>query len=416
MHRITRRAAAIAASVGLAVVIAGCSNTPTAPRVVLPNADSLVLSPDTGRVAIDATFAFTVTAYDSAHVVIAAALAFHSSNPSVFTVDGAGHVRGVGEGAATLTVTSGAAADTAVVFVVAAQRGWFAQISGTTTPLHAVAFAADGAHGWAAGDIGLVLATSDGGTHWAPQASGTTLGLEAVRFTSAAEGWIAGGSGTVLHTTNGGVTWARLSNIASAEDLHGVWFASRDTGWVVGGHGLILRTFDRGATWQRLNRTTSALRSVSFAGTRDGWVVGDNGSILGTHDRGDSWYVVVPSVTAQSLRGVWRNSVPQAAAVGAVGVAPFTVASADTAAWQLGNAGSLFDLRAVCFPIPATGFASGSNGAGVVLRSDDGGATWAPQVVSTLARLDALCFVDAQRGWAVGEQGVILHTVTGGLP
>ena len=52
---------------------------------------------------------------------------------------------------------------------------------------------------------------------------------------------------------------------------------------------------------------------------------------------------------------------------------------------------------------------------GLIVLSDDQGKTWrqARQVPVSVS-LTALSFVDAQRGWAVGHGGVVLHTADGG--
>jgi photosystem II stability/assembly factor-like uncharacterized protein len=51
---------------------------------------------------------------------------------------------------------------------------------------------------------------------------------------------------------------------------------------------------------------------------------------------------------------------------------------------------------------------------GIVLLSDDGGATWRQARVPVQVTLTALRFVDEKRGWAAGHLGVILHTADGG--
>jgi hypothetical protein len=51
---------------------------------------------------------------------------------------------------------------------------------------------------------------------------------------------------------------------------------------------------------------------------------------------------------------------------------------------------------------------------GSVLRTTDGGATWTPQSSGTSHALEAVTFVDANTGTAVGHGGTILHTITGG--
>ncbi|MEH6471295.1 MAG: YCF48-related protein [Halopseudomonas sp.] len=52
---------------------------------------------------------------------------------------------------------------------------------------------------------------------------------------------------------------------------------------------------------------------------------------------------------------------------------------------------------------------------GHILFSDDAGHNWQQADVPTRAHLNALTFIDANRGWAVGEDAVILHTGDGGL-
>lgn len=51
---------------------------------------------------------------------------------------------------------------------------------------------------------------------------------------------------------------------------------------------------------------------------------------------------------------------------------------------------------------------------GHVVYSDDDGATWQQATVPVSADLTALFFVDAKLGWAVGHEGVVLHTRDGG--
>ena len=43
-------------------------------------------------------------------------------------------------------------------------------------------------------------------------------------------------------------------------------------------------------------------------------------------------------------------------------------------------------------------------------------SSWQPQPANSAFRLEDVFFVDTQRGWAVGANGTIVHTVTGGQP
>jgi len=404
----------------LALLLAGCSSSSTSPNQPLPPhaVDSLAVSPTSATVAAGNTQHFTATAYDSAGALVSgAALLWTSRNPAVFTVDDLGRATGEAPGTAFLIVSSGSATDSASVTVTPATPGWIPQTSGVTgTSLNAITFFAGGIDGWAVGDAGRIVHTGDGGSTWDPELSGTSVPLNGVWFTSRTNGWAVGGSGNVLATQDGGESWQRVFNVNTSSKLNAVCFAGADSGWIVGAGGLILRTTNSGASWSRVNPTTSALNGVSFAGPLDGWAVGDNGIILGTHDGGKIWFTVLPAQTASTLRSIWRVSEPRANAVGAAGVTPRTNAAPDTTRWELDNAGASYDLDGVFFPNANLGFAVGSNGNGVVLRSDDGGVIWEPQIAGTGNRLHAVFFASPQRGWAVGDNGTILHAVTGGLP
>jgi photosystem II stability/assembly factor-like uncharacterized protein len=61
--------------------------------------------------------------------------------------------------------------------------------------------------GWAVGDVGTILKTTDGGNSWTFQSSGTTNWLWGVSFTDLNNGTAVGDGGIILRTTNGGTTW-----------------------------------------------------------------------------------------------------------------------------------------------------------------------------------------------------------------
>jgi photosystem II stability/assembly factor-like uncharacterized protein len=399
-----------------ALAAAGCDTVSTQPVPYVP-LDSLAISPGADTLQVGEARAFTVVAVDTNGVTLPSpSLSWRSTSPSVVTISRAGIATGRAEGSSLVIVSSGGLSDTALVIVLPQQAGWFGQISNTSFDLFAVCMRPDGNRGWAVGGAGRILRTLDAGTTWLGQASGTSFALNDVWFTSDLEGWAVGAGGTVLHTTNAGDLWTRVDAGAS-ENLNGVTFATRDTGWAVGSSGVVLRTFDRGASWSRTHPTGSTLRGVAFAGTRDGWAVGDGGIVLGTHDRGLTWFTVGPAVTTQALRAVSRPTITSARAAGDQGVVPRTVAGTDSVQWELRNAGASFQLFGAFHVDTTLGFVVGVNaGVGAVLRTEDGGVTYTPQTANTQFRLNDVWFVDGLRGWAVGNNGSIVHTGTGGAP
>ena len=75
----------------------------------------------------------------------------------------------------------------------------------------------DTAHGWAAGDTD-VLATGDGGAHWAFQLWRTAYWPNAVMFRDATHGWAVGWDGTILAYT-GSLNWTSISVGTSAGSM-----------------------------------------------------------------------------------------------------------------------------------------------------------------------------------------------------
>jgi len=98
------------------------------------------------------------------------------------------------------------------------------------------------------GNGGTIRKTTNGGTAWVTQTSGTTNELKSVHFpVDALTGYAVGYSGIILKTTDGGAFWFRqfpsTSNI-----LNSAHFPTNAlTGYVVGQGGIILKTTDGGS-------------------------------------------------------------------------------------------------------------------------------------------------------------------------
>jgi photosystem II stability/assembly factor-like uncharacterized protein len=411
---VSGRLAAVFAWV-LALGVAGCDSTGSSSAPVIVPLSAVVVSPDADSVRAGEQVIFTASAYDTLGVLVnGVAFTWTSEDRDVFTVSGGGRVNGVAEGAARLLVESNGVSDTALVYVYA-DTGWVLQPNPSNgANLNGVHFRPDGRLGWAVGDAGRVLYTSDGGASWFAGTSATSFNLYAVWFTSDNEGWAVGNASTVLRTTNGGATWTRVTSANPGENLHDVIFTSPTTGFAVGTNGTVIRTTNGGTSWIETNLPTSfALYGVAFGTPQHGWAVGAGGVIADTHDGGASWNIV-PAVTSQTLNGVWATGDSSAYAAGDQGVTARTTAPG-AGTWELApNLGAFNGVEAVHFPSPPIGFAVGFNAGGIALRTGDTGETWTPQAPRTSVRLNDVWFVDPMRGWAVGDGGVIVHTATGG--
>jgi photosystem II stability/assembly factor-like uncharacterized protein len=76
-----------------------------------------------------------------------------------------------------------------------------------------------------------------------------------------------------------------------------------------------------------------------------------------------------------------------------------------------GSAASPLDLYSVQFVDKEKGYIVGDEG--LILATEDGGFNWREMQSGTDAQLFHLSFI-GKRGWVVGTQGVVLHTINGG--
>ena len=76
--------------------------------------------------------------------------------------------------------------------------------------------------------------------------------LNTVYFYDINNGWAAGNSGTILHTSNAGVNWT-TQNSTTTETLYSIDFINSNTGWCVGSLGVILKTMNGGNDWNLID-------------------------------------------------------------------------------------------------------------------------------------------------------------------
>ena len=143
---------------------------------------------------------------------------------------------------------------------------------------------------------------------------------------------------------------------------------------------------------------------------------------LALEPAGDGWYWQSPQPQGQVLNEVTFGD---ALNVWAVGDAGTIMHSSDAGlTWQRQDAPTTEPLGSVVFTDALHGWAAGGRNwsseettdesSGVILATQDGGATWVLQKELADAAIADLAFVGALEGWAVGSRGLLLHTVDGG--
>ncbi len=244
-----------------------------------------------------------------------------------------------------------------------------------------------GRHFWS-GVLGVLsvagLSSQTPGLQWQSQNSGTTARLRGVSAVSSQVAWASGANGTLLRTVDGGATWTKLAPPAGAEkldfrDIDG--FSDRVAYALSIGSGetsRIYKTRDGGVTWELQFANTDPkmfLDAMAFHDADHGFAFSDSVDgrfvILATANGGASWQRIPADRLPAALpgEGAFAASGTNVAVLGANHVWIGTTASR-------------------------------------VLRSADGGRTWAiamtPIATGNATGIFSIAFRDAQRGLVVG--------------
>jgi photosystem II stability/assembly factor-like uncharacterized protein len=308
---------------------------------------------------------------------------------------------------------------------------WYQQNSGTTANLNSVHFE-DSNNGWAVGDSGIILHTTNGGQEWLTQTSGTINYLTEVWFTDLNIGWAVGDSGAILKTNNGGQEWIEQTSGTNLR-LNSVCFIDTNNGWSVGysiSDDIILNTTNGGINWtQQMIDTTGLWYDVTFIDVNNGWAVGSKynnpweGVIVKTTNGGTTWIPPSTPVGVMPLRSVFFTDANNGfVAGGACWMDCWGGTILGTS--DRGNEWSILvdslDVRlsSISFSDSNNGMVvGGSPEGGVILRTTNAGVSWVLQYDGPPAggRLYGVSFTDANNGTAVGDFGTILHTNNGGV-
>jgi photosystem II stability/assembly factor-like uncharacterized protein len=133
-------------------------------------------------------------------------------------------------------------------------------------------------------------------TYWVQQSSPTTKQLYECFFTDSLYGWAIGDSGTVVHTTNSGANWSIQQTGVFSSELMDICFINRTSGWIVYIDTLyrtvILKTTNGGQNWagSPFPDTTLLFSTIYFTDNSTGYISGFSGRIFKTTSGGAGWF------------------------------------------------------------------------------------------------------------------------------
>lgn len=314
--------------------------------------------------------------------------------------------------------------------------------------------------GWVGGDS-TILKTTDGGQTWNDRFD-SSVNITSIHFYDVNTGWAVGwktdGTGAnrndyhyIFKTTNGGVDWAQQVRRKDYYRLNSVHFIDLNNGWTVGNMNYykgdypkltgteIKYTIDGGSGWKTLKlKTDFNFNSIFVTSDMKGWMCGDHGVVLYSNDVSKQKWGHVLGETKHELESVFFVNDTTGWIVGEKGTIMKTTDGGIWWQWQHNEESVILDSNTMQYDTTGRdwflsvhffdenlGWACGSRG--VILKTVNGGDNWEQMFNITYItdtfkidnvpkefRLEDIYFTDDRNGWAVGEDGLILHSGDGG--
>lgn len=291
--------------------------------------------------------------------------------------------------------------------------GWTVLTSGTTNRLTSIFFI-NSKTGYAVGDHGTILKTTNGGDKWISRGWNTVNNYSSVCFTDTIVGYVGGPN--VEKTVNGGLIWN--SQLPSGYGISSIYFTDANTGYAVGGDNngssAIFKTISGGTSWEaRIYDYGYDLRSVFFIDANTGYAVGVNGTILKTTDAGNNWFSPNSVAISNVLLSVFFTSASTGYMSGGFMGGAIYKTTDGGISWDT-QFTSDDPIPSIYFTDANTGYAVGISG--MILKTTNGGTTWVPQTSNTTSSLHSVFFTDSNTGYAVGDYGTILRYNGSSLP
>ena len=319
--------------------------------------------------------------------------------------------------------------------------GWFTQNSGTSETLNDVFFI-NSLTGWAVGDTGIIIKTTNGGINWFRQYNPNDKELLAVRFLNENTGWAVGGQPNlnpvfcidhmiILKTTNGGTNWTIQFYSSMGDIFYGLSVVNQNVVYVssygaennscMSSWGGIIKTSNGGTNWTGIPDLGIyvGFKSVHFINQYTGWAAGNDWSctysmsrIIKTTNAGENW-----SITYFDSSNYWSS--PQEGKMMFIDelngyIIDHCIKKTTNGGynWFDTDSASTMGAKGFFFINKDTGWMVRSN---PIKRTDNGSMNWSLQYTPITSWLYSIYFINELTGWTVGTNGTILKTITGGL-
>jgi len=237
--------------------------------------------------------------------------------------------------------------------------------------------------------------------------------LSQIQFLNQQNGYALGDLGTIIKTTDSGVTWSIL-NTSTTTNFNCLYFFDVNNGLICGDNMICKKTTDGGNTWSIINigSGTAKVYKMSFIDNLNGFACLSSGKIIKTTDGGNTWLVI----TMLNNIPLYDISMKQnyGIAVGGSTTSSIVLKTTDSGnTWSVVSTGLSVPYYS-CNVINSNTFIIGGQ-SGSLYKTTDGGATWSQLSTSTNIIANSINFISDTEGMAVGNFGVVYKTTDGGV-
>jgi photosystem II stability/assembly factor-like uncharacterized protein len=303
---------------------------------------------------------------------------------------------------------------------------WVQLTTNTTENLLDIYFSSY-ATGVAVGSNGKIVRTTDGGQTWFTVTSGTPHALYSLDFPDIMTGFTGGTTGTVLRTLNGGASWTPRTGCGI--NISSISFFNVNTGITAGGGTLMCFTTDAGTNWNPRYSPNFAVTSAVFISAETLLIACTDlpgAAIFKSSNTGNNWISVlslnnsgvdiVYSLSYICFKDNFTGFCAGSHIYYSQTWGDVYMTTNGGINWEItGGSGPLAGsaMHGVHFGVPNTGFAVGNNG--VILHTSNGGLNWISQSSGTSNSLNAVYMLNELTGYACGNNGMVLKTTNGGV-
>jgi len=291
---------------------------------------------------------------------------------------------------------------------------WIQQNSGTNQNLYDIEFINDKT-GWAVGDAGVVIKTTNGGINWinVPNPSADYGGLMwGICPVDSEFIYAVAGYDFIMKSSNGGINWNVLSGRpGSISAFKGLYFLNRDTGWFLGTNK-VFRTYDGGNTLDSFYAPWFTNFDIYFKDINTGIFCG-SGRVFKTVNGGMNW--IDTKVPVGGMFYEFRKLAVFGDIVWVVGSSSPVFKSTDFCeTWEIATPGQQIGGIGIHFINPNTGYIGRS--LNNLIKSTNGGYNWYQQRTdsTSLAFISSIAFANDTVGWYSCGVGKIFKTITAG--